>query len=193
MVRETELREGELAVEMPPARDAGLIFIGRIRTPWTSRADTPRQGRHDGPVCRLEIFEPWVPALKGIDFYTNLEVLYWLHQSRRDLVLQSPKHNKSTRGTFSLRSPQRPNPIGTSIVKLVGVEGNIGSGARPGLPRRDAADRSQARPLRIHAAGAAEGRGFRDGVIFLFVIASEAKQSIPRVGDWIASSLCSWQ
>ena len=30
---------------------------------------TPRQGRHDGPVCRLELFEPWVPAIKGVDFY----------------------------------------------------------------------------------------------------------------------------
>jgi tRNA-Thr(GGU) m(6)t(6)A37 methyltransferase TsaA len=125
MVRNTGLREGEIAVEMPPPRDASLVFIGRIRTPWTSREDTPRQGRHDGPVCRLEIFEPWVPALQGVDFYSNLEVLYWLHQSRRDLVLQSPKHDRSTRGTFSLRSPVRPNPIGTSIVKLVKLEGNI--------------------------------------------------------------------
>jgi tRNA-Thr(GGU) m(6)t(6)A37 methyltransferase TsaA len=122
MAREGELREGELAVDIPAPRDAGLVFIGRIRTPWTSRLDTPRQGRHDGPVCRLEIFEPWVPALKGIDFYSNLEVIYWLHQSRRDLVLQSPKNDKSTRGTFSLRSPQRPNPIGTSVVRLVSVE-----------------------------------------------------------------------
>lgn len=124
MVRDKALREGEVVVDTPKANDAGLVFIGRIRTPWTSREDTPRQGRHDGPVCRLEIFEPWVPALKGVDFYSNLEVIYWLHRSRRDLVLQSPKDNRSTRGTFSLRSPVRPNPIGTSIVKLVKLEGN---------------------------------------------------------------------
>ena len=124
MVRENEIREGELAVEAPTANDAGLIFIGRIRTPWTSRLMAPRQGRHDGPICRLEVFEPWVPAIKGVDFYSNLEVLYWLSESRRDLVLQSPKNNKITRGTFSLRSPVRPNPIGTSIVKFVGIEGN---------------------------------------------------------------------
>jgi tRNA-Thr(GGU) m(6)t(6)A37 methyltransferase TsaA len=123
MVAANDLRDGELAVEMPAVRDAGLIFIGRIRTPWISREDAPRQGRHDGPVCRLEIFDPWVPALQGVDFYSNLEVIYWLHRSRRDLVLQSPKKNGSTRGTFSLRSPVRPNPIGTSIVKLVGIEG----------------------------------------------------------------------
>jgi len=124
MVRDMDLREGELTVNIPPARDAALYFIGRIRTPWTSRLDTPRQGRHDGPVCRLEIFEPWAPAIKGVDFYQNLEVIYWLHQSRRDLVLQSPKHVGVTRGTFSLRSPMRPNPIATSIVRLVAIEGN---------------------------------------------------------------------
>jgi tRNA-Thr(GGU) m(6)t(6)A37 methyltransferase TsaA len=124
MVRESEIRDGELAVDMPSMRDGGLVFIGRIRTPWTSRLMTPRQGRHDGPVCRLEIFEPWVPALNGVELYGSLEVLYWLHQSRRDLVLQSPKNDKVARGTFSLRSPVRPNPIGTSIVKLVGIEGS---------------------------------------------------------------------
>jgi tRNA-Thr(GGU) m(6)t(6)A37 methyltransferase TsaA len=121
----SELREGETAVEPPKAGDAGLVFVGRIRTPWTSRDMTPRQGSHGGPVCRLEIFDPWVPALKGVEFYSNLEVIYWLHRSRRDLVLQSPKNDASTRGTFSLRSPVRPNPIGTSIVKLVGIEGNV--------------------------------------------------------------------
>ncbi|MGH6680708.1 MAG: tRNA (N6-threonylcarbamoyladenosine(37)-N6)-methyltransferase TrmO [Bradyrhizobium sp.] len=125
MPKEQELREGEVAVEIPPARDAWLVFIGRIRTPWATRLEAPRQGRLDGPVCRLELFEPWVPAIRGIEARAELEVLYWLHQSRRDLVLQSPKHHASPRGTFSLRSPQRPNPIGTSIVRLVGVEGNV--------------------------------------------------------------------
>ena len=124
MILGTELREGEVAVEMPKNFDAGLVFIGRIRTPWKSREDTPRQGSHTGPVCRLEIFEPWAPAIKGVDFYNHLEVIYWLHHSMRNLVLQSPKKNGLTRGTFSLRSPVRPNPIGTSIVRLVGIEGS---------------------------------------------------------------------
>jgi tRNA-Thr(GGU) m(6)t(6)A37 methyltransferase TsaA len=123
MVRESEIRAGEVAVEAPPPTDAGLVFIGRIRTPWTSRLETPRQGRVDGPVCRIEIFEPWVAALRGIAQYDNLEVIYWLHLSRRDLVLQSPKNDGAVRGTFSLRSPVRPNPIGTSLVKFVGLEG----------------------------------------------------------------------
>jgi tRNA (Thr-GGU) A37 N-methylase len=52
-------------------------------------------------------------------------VIYWLHQSRRDLVHQSPASDAKTHGTFALRSPVRPNPLGTSIAKLVGIEGNI--------------------------------------------------------------------
>ena len=41
---------------------------------------------------------------------------------RRDLVLQSPADSGEVFGTFSIRSPVRPNPIGTSIVVLDGIE-----------------------------------------------------------------------
>ena len=123
MVRENEIRLGEVAVAAPPATDAGLVFVGRIRTPWTSRLMTPRQGRADGPLCRIEVFEPWVAALDGVAAFERLEVLYWLHLSRRDLVRQSPADDGTSRGTFALRSPVRPNPIGTAIATLVGVEG----------------------------------------------------------------------
>jgi tRNA-Thr(GGU) m(6)t(6)A37 methyltransferase TsaA len=118
-----EIREGEVAVAPPPPTDAGLVFIGRIRTPWTSREQTPRQGDLDGPVCRIEIFEPWARALQGIEAFETLDVLYWLNQARRDLVLQTRRGEGPPRGTFSLRSPVRPNPIGLSRVCLVAVEG----------------------------------------------------------------------
>lgn len=123
MVRLNEIRRNEVAVEAPTPDHAGLVFIGMIRTPWTSRLDCPRMGRSDGPVCRIEIHEPWVAALDGIEAYGRLEVLYWLHQSRRDLVRQSPADDGVTRGTFALRTPVRPNPIGTSIATLVSREG----------------------------------------------------------------------
>jgi tRNA-Thr(GGU) m(6)t(6)A37 methyltransferase TsaA len=125
MVRENEIREKEIAVAPPQATDAGLVFIGTIRTPWTSRLTCPRQGRADGPVCRIELFPPWDQALAGIERFQRLEVLYWLHQSRRDLVRQSPANNGETHGTFALRTPVRPNPIGTSIATLVGREGRV--------------------------------------------------------------------
>jgi tRNA (adenine37-N6)-methyltransferase len=91
VVRENEIRKAEIAVAMPPATDAGLVFIGRISTPWTSRMETPRQGRSDGPLCRIEVFGPWVAALDSLAQFERVEVLYWLHLSRRDLVMQSPE------------------------------------------------------------------------------------------------------
>jgi tRNA-Thr(GGU) m(6)t(6)A37 methyltransferase TsaA len=123
MVRLNEVRRNEVAVEAPGSFDAGLAFIGIIRTPWTSRLNCPRQGRADGPICRIEVAEPWVAALDGIEAFERIEVLYWLHESRRDLVRQSPANDGSTRGTFALRSPVRPNPIGTALVNLVERQG----------------------------------------------------------------------
>ncbi|WP_267425684.1 tRNA (N6-threonylcarbamoyladenosine(37)-N6)-methyltransferase TrmO [Methylobacterium sp. GC_Met_2] len=125
MVRLNEIRAGEVAVTAPEASDAGLVYIGRIRTPWTDRLACPRQGRTDGPLCRIEVFEPWVAALDGLTSFAQIEVLYWLDASRRDLVRQSPANDGTTRGTFALRSPVRPNPIGTSIATLIAIGGNI--------------------------------------------------------------------
>jgi tRNA-Thr(GGU) m(6)t(6)A37 methyltransferase TsaA len=124
MGNEQKLRAGERAVTPPEASDAGLTFIGRIRTPWMSRSEAPRQGRLDGPVCQIEILPLWVPAIHGLETFEFVEVLYWLHLSRRDLLLQSPKDG-ALRGTFAIRSPVRPNPIGISKVRLLGIEGNI--------------------------------------------------------------------
>jgi tRNA (Thr-GGU) A37 N-methylase len=38
-------------------------------------------------------------------------------------VLQTPNRTGQTTGTFALRSPVRPNPIASSVVELVAVEG----------------------------------------------------------------------
>ncbi len=125
MVRLNEIRVGETTATLPATADAEVFFIGRIHTPWTDRLACPRQGRLDGPTCRIEVFTPWAPAgLEGMLQYEHLEVLYWLHLSRRDLVQQSPASDGAVRGTFSLRSPVRPNPIGTSMVRLIGIEGS---------------------------------------------------------------------
>ncbi|WP_417523193.1 tRNA (N6-threonylcarbamoyladenosine(37)-N6)-methyltransferase TrmO [Marinovum sp.] len=118
-----DLRENEVAVAAGAPIDAALRFIGVIRTPFTSRDLCPRQGRLDGPECRLVLNAPWSAGLAGLDRYAFADVLYWLHESRRDLVLQSPRSDGVVRGVFSLRSPVRPNPIGLSKVAIVGIEG----------------------------------------------------------------------
>ena len=47
----------------------------------------------------------------------------WLDKARRDLIVQNPAHSDNIFGTFALRSPVRPNPIGTVLAKLVSVDG----------------------------------------------------------------------
>jgi tRNA-Thr(GGU) m(6)t(6)A37 methyltransferase TsaA len=158
MVRLNEIRAGELAVELPASVDAGLYFIGTIRTPWHSRLETPRQGRVDGPTCRIEVAEPWRRGLECIEEFERLEVLYWLHESRRDLVRQSPRNDGEARGLFSLRTPARPNPIGTSIVKLERLEGPVlfvrGLDCLDGTPLLDLKpDRGLFKPLAPAQAG----------------------------------------
>jgi tRNA (adenine37-N6)-methyltransferase len=158
---ESQLRAAERAVAWPDSMDAGLLFIGRIHTPWAARPDCPRQGRPDGPICRIELFAPWHEALPGIEEFARLEVLYWLHRARRDLVLQSPRDDGAVRGTFALRSPLRPNPIGTSIVALIGIEGASllvrGLDCLDGTPLLDLKpDRSLFTPLAPPTPGDAE-------------------------------------
>lgn len=115
------LRPHEVSVQMPEGFDAGVWFIGRIRTPWTRREDCPKRGDPNGPVCHVEVDARWRDALSGIG--GRLQLLYWMHLARRDAVLQNPNFGDRATGTFALRSPLRPNPIASSIVTLVGIEG----------------------------------------------------------------------
>lgn len=118
------LRPGERIVPLPATFDAGVYFIGRIRTPWHERSACPRRGDTEaGPECQIEIDPRWREALSGLEAGSYLQVLYWMHLARRDAVVQNPSSHGRLAGTFSLRSPLRPNPIASSIVRLVAVEG----------------------------------------------------------------------
>src|SRR5947209_20130349 len=119
-----DLREGEIAVELPERFDASLYFIGRIRTPWKDRQNCPKNARESDAICTIEVDPRWAPALRGVETCTHLVVLYWMDRSRRDLVIQVPRHYGVGRGTFALRSPARPNPIALSVARLLGVNGN---------------------------------------------------------------------
>ena len=123
MTDETGIRPGEVAVAMPDAFDAGLYYIGRIRTPWKTRRECPHNGRESDAVCTIEVDPRYADALKDVASSTHLIILYWMDQARRDLVLQAPRHYNAQRGTFALRSPVRPNPVAASVVKLLKVDG----------------------------------------------------------------------
>lgn len=120
-----QLRAGEEVTELPEPRDAALLFIGRIETPWATRAACPRRGDPEhGPDCTIVLDPRWRPALQGLAAGDRLQLLYWMHRARRDLVVQAPRSRDGTLGTFALRSPNRPNPIASSSVRLVAIDGD---------------------------------------------------------------------
>ncbi len=119
-----DLREGEVAVELPERFDASLYYIGRIRTPWKRREDCPKNPRETNAECTIELDPRWIEGLQGLETVSHVVVLYWMDRARRDLVRQAPHHYAERRGTFALRSPVRPNPIAVSVARLVRIEGN---------------------------------------------------------------------
>jgi tRNA-Thr(GGU) m(6)t(6)A37 methyltransferase TsaA len=135
------IRPGEVAVELPKAFDAGVYFIGRIRTPWTTRDTCPKNARESDAPCTIEVDARYAAALKDVETSSHLLVLYWMDKARRDLVLQAPRHYEAQRGTFALRSPVRPNPIAASVVRLLRVDGTrlsvVGLDCLDGTPLLD--------------------------------------------------------
>lgn len=119
------VRPGEIVGSAPNRADATLVFIGRIRTPFSSLRGCPRHGRADGPVCRIEIDEPWQEAMRGLEAHLELQVLYWMDRARRDLLVQTPHAGVGPTGTFALRSPMRPNPIASSIVAVAAIKAGV--------------------------------------------------------------------
>ena len=119
------IRPGEISTSLPDQPDAGIFFVGRIRTPWPTRAVCPRRGDLNGPECRIEVDSRWQAGLEGLADHTRLQVLYWMHEARRDLLVQVPGRSGRRSGTFALRSPVRPNPVASSVVELVSVVGNV--------------------------------------------------------------------
>jgi tRNA-Thr(GGU) m(6)t(6)A37 methyltransferase TsaA len=136
-----DIRPGEIAVTLPEKFDAGVYFIGRIRTPWTRRDECPKNARGSDAVCTIELDPRYAQGLAGVSTCTHLIVLYFMDRARRDLMVQAPRHHPEPRGTFSVRSPVRPNPIAMSVVKLVSLEGTtlsvIGLDCLDGTPLID--------------------------------------------------------
>lgn len=121
-------REGERQLPFDPAAmpaDAGIVFIGRVRSPWTERSDCPKNmaaARERGAAAAVEIAAPFRDGLDGLSGFSHLVLLTWLDRSDRDLIVQYPRHATGPRGTFALRSPARPNPIGLHVAKIVSVD-----------------------------------------------------------------------
>ena len=85
--------------------------------------------RQEGEVAKLVILPQYTEGLEGMEERKSLQVLYWMHQLSdadrlRLLVHPQGDANRPKQGVFSLRSPVRPNPVGSTVVQLDKREGN---------------------------------------------------------------------
>ena len=100
--------------------------IGVVLSPFTEAAGTPIQPSMAGNVRgTVEVFEPFVPGLKDLDGFERIWLIVWYHRAAPARLEVTPYLDTVPRGLFATRAPARPNPIGISSVKLLGVEGNI--------------------------------------------------------------------
>jgi tRNA-Thr(GGU) m(6)t(6)A37 methyltransferase TsaA len=126
------MREGELALASDPADmpgNAHVIFIGRIRSPWTSRDDCPKnmnRARERGGPATVEIDADFRPGLADLDAASHVIILTWLDRAPRNLIVQKPRHAPRPKGVFSIRSPARPNPVGLHIARLTALDSEAG-------------------------------------------------------------------
>ena len=112
-----------------------LNIIARIRSDFPTKFGIPRQS---GLVDELEariVFEPEyrnADALRGLEGFSHLWLIWEFSQARRESwspTVRPPRLGGNQRlGVFATRSPFRPNPVGLSCVRLVGVDWNTPDG-----------------------------------------------------------------
>lgn len=100
-----------------------LTFVGSIRTPYNSIEECPRNIQPNGPLCQIRIDEAYSCEIRGLREGDNILVLYWLGQPG-DGVGYVPSTDRGEPGTFAMRTPYRPNPIGAAVVPIEKIEGN---------------------------------------------------------------------
>lgn len=76
---------------------------------------------------RVVLGVEYVPGLHGLEPGQQIMVIFYLHRSEGYELQQHPRHDLSrpARGVFALRSPNRPNPIGVTVVELLALDGNV--------------------------------------------------------------------
>jgi len=110
--------------------------IGIIHTSYRKDGEAPFQAFESEEVGEIEVFREYEEGLKDVEGFSHLIILYEFHKSVERSVkkkhylksmglLVKPYLDDTPRGLFATRSPNRPNPIGLTIVKLLERKGNV--------------------------------------------------------------------
>ena len=116
----------------PDRTDVRLHPIGVVRTGYDRPGVTPPQATEnpDEPG-RVVLDERFVEGLDGLARHRYAWLLTWLHAQTDEeayemrVVPRGLEGTGQTRGVFATRTPNRPNRLGLSLVKLLDVTGNV--------------------------------------------------------------------
>jgi tRNA-Thr(GGU) m(6)t(6)A37 methyltransferase TsaA len=103
-----------------------IIFesIGNIESNYKDRSDTPTQGMETtdsrGVIVMRDEFEEGV---RGLNVGDDIKVLFQFHKSKDYKMTIVPFRENTPTGVFCTRSPDRPNGIGITVVKITEIEG----------------------------------------------------------------------
>jgi tRNA-Thr(GGU) m(6)t(6)A37 methyltransferase TsaA len=99
--------------------------IGTVHSPFTDRAEIPMGpgAQHDAEGT-LELRPDLEAGLTDIEGFSHLYVIWVFHKAERSELVGTPPTDDRPHGVFATRAPYRPNPIGLTVVRLIGREGN---------------------------------------------------------------------
>jgi tRNA-Thr(GGU) m(6)t(6)A37 methyltransferase TsaA len=137
--------------------------IGVIHSPYKTSAEAPCQGRGLSQICKIEIFTEYETGLKDIEGFSHLIILYYFHQCETQSLLFRMPLDIAPHGIFTTRLPNRPNPLGLSVVTLVSRHRNILH-----VKEMDAADSTPVLDIKPYIPGIDERRGVRIGWLKIF-------------------------
>ena len=105
-----------------------LVFepIGVVHSQYMQAEGTPIQpSRADGATGVVELYPRYADGLRDLSGFSHIILLTYLHQAKPFSLQVVPYLDTVPRGLFATRAPSRPNPIGLSTVKLLGIEGPL--------------------------------------------------------------------
>ena len=71
----------------------------------------------------MVVFPKFVPGLRDLEGFDRIWLLYWFDRATPTRLVVKPFLDKQERGVFATRAPCRPNAIGLSCVRLLGIDG----------------------------------------------------------------------
>ncbi|BAX79264.1 tRNA (N6-threonylcarbamoyladenosine(37)-N6)-methyltransferase TrmO [Labilibaculum antarcticum] len=100
--------------------------IGLIKTSYKTLENMPIQPMGAKGVKASIVLKPeFVDGLMDLEEFSHVTLIYHLHKVTDYKLKVTPFMDTEEHGVFATRSPRRPNAIGLSTVKLIGIEGKV--------------------------------------------------------------------